>query len=72
MDRVTIKGPDGKERTLELDPAQLRAMQTLRALRGNGSVSEGARILNEALDRLDRANPDRAVERAKRKLAGSY
>ena len=65
--KVTVKGPDGTERCVELDPGQQRAMETLLAQRDGQSVSEGARGLRAALDRLDQENPKRAAERAKRK-----
>lgn len=69
MARVTIIGPDGLERTLDLDPDQIMALHSLR--KENSRITESARILKESLDKLDRANPDRAA-RAKRKLVGSY
>lgn len=58
MTKVTITGPDGRERVVEFDDdEQLKAMRSFR--KANPFVSSSGKILKEQLDRLDRERSSR-------------
>lgn len=53
MTKVTITGPDGRERVVDFDDEQLAALHSLR--KQNPFVSSAGKILKEQLDSLGRA-----------------
>jgi hypothetical protein len=57
MTKVTITGQDGRERVVELDDEQLKAMRPLR--KADPFVSSSGKILKEPLDSLDRERSSR-------------
>jgi hypothetical protein len=57
MTKVTITGPDGRERVVEFDDEQLKAMRSFR--KANPFVSSSGKILKEQLDGLERERSSR-------------